>query len=276
MSELRYLIRSKFPGKQESPAVLGAKLVDTVDALSRIDPSIFFDWEVMDYPATDSVPLSEARSHAAAITEKNIKRDDDGRPTDEGYTMGAFTGGATKSRRLSLRIVAGGTSVGEVSLGPGFHLKVPDLTIVSYPVYKAALLALIRIWPPTWACAYAFRMNYFEVPLHPGAPLFPYSIFHIPWLAYLSAPLAAGLKLAPEILTERTPDGGLLMIAAEERLDPANPENLRRARIIVETMMACTGEKSTSLEEFQRVRKLERELQESFRRQQRSQQRSPD
>jgi hypothetical protein len=40
---------------------------------------------------------------------------------------------------------------------------------------------------------------------------------------------------------ERTPDGGLLMIATEDRLDPANPEHLRAARVIAETMIACTG-----------------------------------
>jgi hypothetical protein len=87
-------------------------------------------------------------------------------------------------------------------------------------------------------------MRYGEVPLIPGSPLFPASLFHISWLAYLSAPLAAGLKLPGEILTERTPDGGLLMIAAEERLDPTNPEHLRRSRILAETMIAHAGERN--------------------------------
>jgi hypothetical protein len=31
------------------------------------------------------------------------------------------------------------------------------------------------------------------------------------------------------------------MIATEDRLDPYNPEHLRRSRIIAETMIACTG-----------------------------------
>jgi hypothetical protein len=35
--------------------------------------------------------------------------------------------------------------------------------------------------------------------------------------------------LRPEILIERTPDGGVFMIATEERLDPTRPELLRRA-----------------------------------------------
>jgi hypothetical protein len=88
-------------------------------------------------------------------------------------------------------------------------------------------------------------MDNYETSLIPGVPLFPYSLFHIPWLAYLSVPLAAGLELPPEILTERTPDGGLLMIAAEERLDPTDPEHLSRALILAETMIARIGYSST-------------------------------
>jgi hypothetical protein len=62
------------------------------------------------------------------------------------------------------------------------------------------------------------------------------------WLSYLSAPLAAGLEPPADILSERTPDGGLLMIAAEERLDPANPDHMRRSRIIAEIMIARAGD----------------------------------
>jgi hypothetical protein len=75
----------------------------------------------------------------------------------------------------------------------------------------------------------------------PTEPTFPKSIFHIPWIAYLSAPLATGLGLPPEIQTEGISDGGLLMIAAEERLDPDLPEHARRARILAETLIARTG-----------------------------------
>ena len=95
------------------------------------------------------------------------------------------------------------------------------------------------------ACAYAFRMNYDKVPLFPGVALFPYSRFHISWLAYLSAPLAAGIELPPEIKSERSPDNGLLMIAADARLEPTDHEHLRRARIIADIMIAHTGYRSS-------------------------------
>ena len=175
----------------------------------------------------------------------------------QGYAAGALIIKDDKSRRISLRIHAGGTKKGDISLRTGEWNVLPDPSIVTYPIFKAALLAINAIWLPPWACAYAFRSNTVKVPeifpgglqgyrlerlpLIPSEPTFPASDFHIPWLAYLSAPLAGGLDLPAEILTERTPDGGLLMIAAEERLEPTNPEHLRRARILAETMIARTG-----------------------------------
>jgi hypothetical protein len=157
---------------------------------------------------------------------------------------------------------AGGKFESRALLRPGSWDVAPDPSIVTYPTFKAALLAINAIWRVSWACAQAFRANYVKVPevyapgvhgygserlpMIPSEPTFPESVFHIPWLAYLSAPLAAGVKLPPEILTEPTPDGGLLMIAAEERLDPDNPEHLRRARTLAETMIARTAGNSES------------------------------
>jgi hypothetical protein len=142
----------------------------------------------------------------------------------------------------------------------GFFSDVPpDLTIVTYPVCKAALLAINAIWQAPWACAQAFGSAPVMIPVDIGgvqgtrlksaAPLprdpnFPYSIFHVPWIAYLSAEFTAGVKLPPEILTERMRDGGLLMTATKERLDPDNPEHARRARVLAQTMIKQTGHSS--------------------------------
>lgn len=108
---------------------------------------------------------------------------------------------------------------------------------MTYPLFRAALLAINVSWPPVWACAYASKMDYEKSPFFPGAELFPFSAFHIPWLGDLSASLTSGLELPPEILTERTPDGGLLMSATEDRLDLTMPDHWRRARMIAEIMI---------------------------------------
>jgi hypothetical protein len=242
----RYCIRSDLPANPESPASIGAKFVHTLDALSGIDPKVFANWEVMDLPAIESLPLAAARSRIAEIIKNNVSRDDCGEPDPDwgGYTADAYTGHGLSPRCMSLRIVSGAKRAGETDLEAGEYDMFPDPAVVRYPVFKAALLAINAIWPPVWACAYAFRMNYDSVPLVPGAALFPYSRFHIPWLAYFSTPLAANVKLPPEIKTERTPDDGLLMIAAEQRLEPTDPEHLRRARILAQIMIARTGYRS--------------------------------
>jgi hypothetical protein len=120
-----------------------------------------------------------------------------------------------------------------------------DLLMVTYPMFKAALLAASATWDAHLSYACASRNGTVSVPINiaPGVPAFridsatlapldptfPATSFRIPWIAYLSAERADGLTLAREILTERTPDGGLLMNATTERLDPMNPEHLRRA-----------------------------------------------
>jgi hypothetical protein len=256
-----YTIHSKLPGNPETPASLGAKFVGTLDALTNIDPSIFTNWEVMDFPAKDSAPLAAVRSQIGALIEKNVDRDQLGEAAPSyGYHAVAFTGNVSKSRHINLRINAGGKNSSGIWLETGYWRVAADPDIVTYRIFKSALLAISAFWPSPWANAYVRRVGHVAVPIEVGPDgvqafridsprqvptdqSFPEG-FHIPWLAYLSAKLAAALKLAPEILTERTPDGGLLMTATTERINPDNPEHLRRARILAETMIACTRRSS--------------------------------
>jgi hypothetical protein len=261
MSDIRYdySIRFGLPLSSENPASIGAKFVETLDTLSRIDPVVFANWEIMDLPARASRPLGAVRSRIATIIERNVSRDDIGDPDPHyGYTGDAFTTKVIRSRRVSLRINAGGNEKSGNVLKTGDWKVFPDPEIVTFPLFKAALLAIRSIWSTPWACAQAFRANIVRVPVHEGRghrldvapmiptdPTFPESIFHIPWFAYLSAPLVHGVKLPSEIQTERMSDGGLLMVATEERLDPDISEHARRARILAETMIAQTGNRAS-------------------------------
>jgi hypothetical protein len=262
-----YSIRSQWRGRIETPVAIGAKFVNMLDALSGIDP-IFSDWLITDFPnpssgdaATDFlnmkiVPLGAARLRIAEIIGNNVVLNDAREPSpDEGYTAIAVGGELYSPREVHISLKAGGEDDGGVDLEFGSKRGPPDLTTVTYRLYKAVLLAINAIWRASWACAYAFRFGTISVPgveIAPGVlatridsvarvpldPTFPYSVFHIPWIAYLSAEHANGIALTRDILTERTPDGGLLMSATTDRLDPDNPEHVRRARIIAEVMIA--------------------------------------
>jgi hypothetical protein len=256
-----YFIRSQWRGRVETPAAIGAKLLNTLDALSRIDP-IFNNWGLADYPNPSSgdedtdglnigtIPLDAARQRIAQIIENYVVRDDAYEPyPDDGYRAIASTSELVGPRVAGISVKAGGKYDSRTDFRFGRYMwKPPDLTIVTYPLFKAALLAINASWRAPWACAQAFRSGEVapdvvatridSVARVPLDPTFPDSVFHIPWVAYLSAEHADGIALTPDILTERTPDGGLLMSATTDRLDPMNPEHVRRARIIAEVMIA--------------------------------------
>lgn len=255
-----YHIRSGWKGRVETPAALGAKFVKTLDALSRVDP-IFANCELAAAFDSPTVPLDEARSNIADLIEDCVSRDDYKEPDPYfGYHPKALAGGSRDARSVIFSLDAGGEVEGGTDMTFGFFSNVrPDPAIVTYPFCKAALLAINAIWQAPWACAQAFGSAPVMIPVDIGGvqgtrlksaaplprdPTFPYSIFHVPWIAYLAAEFTAGVKLPPDILTERTRDGGLLMTATKERLDPDNPEHARRARILAETMIKQTGHPS--------------------------------
>ena len=246
-----YSVRLPAPPGPVTPDWLGAKFLATLDALTQIDPKIFHDWEVGDLAAMKGYPLATVRSRIAEIIGRNDIRYDLS-DTEARYTAVAHTTRDAKSRRMTLWV-----DEWNMWLNTGDWKVPPDQTIITYSLFRAALLAINPIWQQPWACAQAFRSRSFkeptgtaggyeikDLPMLPDEPTFPKSIFHIPWIAYLSAPLASGVQLPPEILTERTSDGGLLMIATEERLDPDLAEHAQRARILAETLIAQTGRRS--------------------------------
>jgi hypothetical protein len=256
-----YFIRSGWPERVEAPAAIGAKFVKTLDALSGLD-SIFAVWvlfdKLFDTRSVTALSLANARSRISEIVENNVTRNEIGEVSlVRGYHANARAGEFRDRRSVKFSVTAGGRYENGTKLAFGEYDVPPDLAIVTYPLFKAALLAINAIWQAPWACAQAFRSGAVSVPTNefggvpgfridsvpqvPSEPAFPYSFFHIPWIAYLSPELAVGLKVTSEILTEHLPDGGLLMSVTMERFDPANLEHVRRARVLAELMIERTG-----------------------------------
>ena len=256
----RYFVRGSWLGPaNEKPAVIGTKFLQTLDALSGIDP-LFTDWQftgawqIPEEHRLSFVPLVDGRKRIAEIVKAGVYMDDFNEPCPEyGHTVIA-TAGARGPRRVAFTAT---TTRQDFALSFGEHDLVSDLSITKYSLFRAALLAISAAWDAQWAYAHACRNDVVMVPIDFGSgvpafrvdsapqvpldPSFPESIFHVPWIVYLSAQRAAGLKLAPEVLTEHTSGGGLLMSATKDRLDPTNPAHVRPARILAETLIACTG-----------------------------------
>jgi len=255
-----YAVRGQWAGPaDEKPTVTGAKFLKTLDSLSGIDPlfsgwQLYRNWQIAEDDQPRLVPLAKARNRIAEIVECGVARDDFDEPTPGcGYTV-CSTAGARGCRRVTFTVRTGNQFF---DLSFGEYDSASDLSIVTYPLFRGALLAISAACEAPWGYAQACRNDVVKVPIDvgPGVPAFridtalpvpldpsfPKSIFHVPWIIYLSAKHAVGVTQAREILTERTPDGGLLMSATTQRLDPTNPEHVRRARILAEIMIARTG-----------------------------------
>ena len=241
----------------EAPSATGAKFLETIDSLSGIDP-IFANWEVIrnwrlvEDRQPRQIPLAAARERIVEVVKSGIVLDDFGELSPrEGYSVCA-TAGARGPRHVAF-VARTGNQHCELSFGE--HYLASDLSIVTYPLFKAALLAISTVWDVQWAYANARRNEFVEVatdiapgvpgfridaaPQVPIDPTFPESMFAVPWIIYLSAKHAAGVRVGDEIQSEHTPDGGLVMSATTDRLDPTNPQHVRAARILAETLIAC-------------------------------------
>jgi hypothetical protein len=238
------LVRSQH---HETPAEIGKKFLETLDALCAIDP-LFTDWKVLDFAAMAKLPLAAARPRIAMIVEGGVVRDDyDQAEPASGYSAIGVTDNSIASRIVKLTADAGAVFPrSTVMLQIGDPLVPTDPAIVSYPRFRQALLTMAALWQPAWSYACAFRMDYWKGPIVPGAPVISYSPFHIPWIAYLGPKLATGFVVPrADVRIEHAQGGGLLLSATEDRFDPANPEHLRRAHDLAEIMIARTGDGAT-------------------------------
>lgn len=50
-SAFKYSVRPPFAASPVAPELLGQKLLTTLDALTKIDPDIFPDWDIGELPA---------------------------------------------------------------------------------------------------------------------------------------------------------------------------------------------------------------------------------
>src|SRR5262249_15404597 len=127
-----YYICSVLPANPESPASVGAKVLNTLDALSSIDPALFANWQILDFNDVSTQSLAMARPRIAAILEHNVTRDDFDRPRlAYGYQAMARTGAAEERRQMLFEIQTGGEIAGDAWLFAGDRIVAPDPEIVT-------------------------------------------------------------------------------------------------------------------------------------------------
>jgi hypothetical protein len=242
MTVLSYEIQSAWPGRGDTPAEIGAKVLSTLDALSAIDP-LLTQWGYFD---ENNIPEGESfdsiRPRIAEFVAGHVWLDeyDEPEPT-KGYAIWA------SNRYEPCRLADGqsaGIYVNAGSLGPnstnfsvGREGMTTDPRLLTYPLFRSVLLALVEIWRPQWVNVRCSASGLLPAAAS-GDPTFPYSGFQMPWMAYLCAERADGVPIPADIPTERTPDGGLLMVAATSPLEPGDPSQMAISKEIARILIA--------------------------------------
>lgn len=238
MNKYSYSISSAWAPDSQSPSEIARNGVRTLDLLNPIGPP-FADWSIVD-AEENYIPIEQARDQAVRLVEENVSRDD-GIPWPRGgYAFWASTLAPPKAplaRSASLNMNAGSPDKNRMKLEVGGFGAPPELDLITYRGFKAALIALASTWPCPWANAHAFIDGYWRKSTALDEPPARSSRFQMPWVCYLSAPLTAGLKVPPEIVSEPGPKGGVILSAVTERFDPTNPSHLRRSKLLAGVMV---------------------------------------
>jgi hypothetical protein len=216
--------------RQETPEELAARWIKLIARLQAIDP-IFAHWYIWT-DADRAVPFfTEVESLAGEISA-HVGTEDDGRPQPYyGYQLFVHNTAEMKPgpRNFTIHMIAGSPSE-RISHSIGIDTDygvVPDLDIVTFKIFKDALLALAETFDAPAGLAYPTKLM----------DLWPnnrerYTWLKLAWITYVAPRFAALITPPSSAIVVRRPDGGLLMAATDETFVTSNPAHMAVAREI--------------------------------------------
>ncbi len=224
-----YYVSGNWEGRAETPDELAARFLRMIDSFEEIDP-VFSLWTS---GRKRPRKFETIRDRYAEEIAAGVTTDDWGEsvPSD-GYWFSARTRDTPNNRSFAVRCKAG--SVLKYSFTNHVTLTTssladprPDADVVSYRVFRAALLAIVDAWEPVRAGAYSQQL----IQLYASDSFFPAA-----WIQYLCPWLAEKITPPSTVLSECLPNGGLLMSATTETFDVDNPAHLKAAQDMAAAM----------------------------------------
>jgi Immunity protein 52 len=219
-----YKIHAYWERRVETPDALAARFVRMIDGLADIDPVLSL------WTCASSRPkkFEIVSDHYSEEVAKCIVKDDWGEPLPiYGYRFSAVTREQARERLFSARVHAGSTypkpfpNDAVLSTSSGY---VPDPSVITYNIFKPALLAMTEAWDPARCAAYPHALI---------APVPGGIYFYEAWIQYLCPWLASLVTPPPApVIVEHLPNGGLLMSATTQTFDVENPAHMAAAREI--------------------------------------------
>jgi len=233
----QYEILARWDARIETPEMLAARFIQLIDRLAPLHP-FFSDWIWVSMKGEPTMFESRRPRLVQAVTD-NVTRDDwDEADPDDGYFAGVVNTYAEATPKSLSVGASGGSKVNAnrayIRTGRGAE---PDPSVVTYEVFKSALLALAEIYDVDWCMAFPDDIR----DLWPRAGL-----NLLAWMWYIRpewVPLITPPKTA---IVEHRPNGALFISATTDTFITANPAHLAVARDIEKALAPLNDLKDKS------------------------------
>ncbi|MGO8846198.1 MAG: Imm52 family immunity protein [Methylocella sp.] len=228
----QYKIAAYWGPRADTPEALAFRLLDLLNQLKTIDP-VFANW----YLFTSETEVEPFDMNPASLTKtiaQAIWYDDDGHAEwYYGYHYGAFSYNTFEPNARGFKVsfqannlLPGPYFMNHVVLGTCYGIA-PEDSVVTFRLFRAALLAIVEAWEPTWCIAYPVTISdFWQKSAH----------LRLAWLNYVSPRFASLITPPPSAIHERTAQGGLLLSATQETFRVDNPAHLAVAQDILKAL----------------------------------------
>jgi hypothetical protein len=232
MANPQFEIAAYWGPRADAPEALAFRFLKLLNQLKLVDP-LFANW----YLFTSETTVEPLDINPASLTKtiaQAIWYDDDGNPESYyGYHYGAWNRDTFGPTHRGFKV---GFHANNLLPGPYFLNRVvletdygiaPEDSVVTFKLFRAALLAVVEAWEPTWCIAYpATISDFWQKSAH----------LRLAWMSYVSPRFAPLITPPPSAVAERTAQGGLLMSAAAETFRVDNPAHLAVAQDILKAL----------------------------------------
>jgi hypothetical protein len=212
--------------RRETAAACAVRLARMLEGLASIDP-IYARWY---RPAMTRAEATEPFCSMPPVVEELRKVFE----AEEDSSIAAWNG-IDEPRGLKFMCRAGSDAGFPVFPNwieiPARRRQPENADLLTVAVLKPMLLSLVAAWDPDWASVYSrsYTRRLFDPT---GRHLPP---FRSGWMTYLPLRLALRVSPPPSAIVERTPGGGLLMLATEEPFTVENPDHVA----VADAIQAC-------------------------------------
>ncbi|WP_219319592.1 Imm52 family immunity protein [Methylovirgula sp. HY1] len=227
MTLSRYAMVGFWGARQETPEALALRFNHLIDRLALIDP-VLSNW-IWINENRKPIQFARIQGQLAEKIAAAVAKADDGEPVPIfGYRFGTLNVLGDTPRLFDLSIHAGSWIENDsfysnkASLTTDYYAA-PDPAIVTYKIFKQALLAIAESFEVTFCAAFPNDL----MDLWPKGQKFRFG-----WINYVSPRFAPLVTPPKSAFVEYRQNGGLLMAATDETFITSNPQHLAAARDI--------------------------------------------